>query len=62
MERMVLCRWVDSNYQFYGSYYGRHHSHWAGRDSHDTSYDPANFRRKASFEEAISKASPIWHR
>ncbi len=30
-EMMVLCRWVDSNYQFYGSYYGRRHSHWAGK-------------------------------
>ncbi|HOH50770.1 MAG TPA: hypothetical protein PLI98_08540, partial [Candidatus Hydrogenedentes bacterium] len=28
-ERMIFRRWADTNYQFYGSYYGRHHSDWA---------------------------------
>jgi len=62
-EMMVLCRWVDSNYQFYGSYYGRRHSHWAGKpDPGKPAYDPADFRRKATFAEAISNRAPQWHR
>ncbi len=62
MERMVLCRWIDSNYQFYGTYYGRHHAHWIEPDTSNAAYDPADFRRKPSFEEAISKLAPSWHR
>ena len=53
MELMILCRWADSNYQFYGSYYGRQHQHW---------FDRADFRRKASFDEAIGMFAPEWHR
>jgi hypothetical protein len=59
---MVLSRWVDSNYQFYGSYYGRHHWHWVNPDPSLPEYDPSDFRRKASFEEAISMRAPPWHR
>ena len=59
---MVLARWMDSNYQFYGSYYGRHHWHWVNPDPSRPDYDPADFRRKASFEEAISMRAPGWHR
>ncbi len=62
-ELMVLSRWVDTNYQFYGAYYGRHHQRWA------TNVDPAvpayrleDFRRKSAFEEAISMLAPQWHR
>jgi len=64
MELMVLSRWVDTNYQFYGSYFGRHHPHWADkRDPAVPAYDPAtDFRRKATFEEAISFLAPAWHR
>jgi hypothetical protein len=62
MELMVLSRWVDSNYQFYGTYYGRHHSHWANADPNDDSYKPDNFRRKPMFEEAISMSAPSWHK
>ncbi|MBE0536194.1 MAG: hypothetical protein IH624_11050 [Phycisphaerae bacterium] len=62
MERMVLARWVDSNYQFYGTYYGRHHAHWINRDPANAAYDPADFRRKASFEESVSMFAPSWHR
>jgi hypothetical protein len=62
MELMCLCRWVDSNYQFYGSYYGRHHAHWVNRDPANASYDPADFRRRPLFEEAISMFAPAWHR
>ena len=63
MALQRLYRWVDSNYQFYGSYYGRHHEHWAqAEDPKVPEYTPADFRRKASFEEAISKRAPDWHR
>jgi hypothetical protein len=62
MEEMLLSRWIDSNYQFYGSYYGRHHVHWAKPDSANASYDPADFRRKPQFEEAVSMFAPDWHR
>ena len=63
MELQRLYRWVDSNYQFYGSYYGRHHEHWvANTDPDIPSYTPSDFRRKASFEEAISNRAPKWHR
>ena len=62
MELMILVRWVDTNYQFYGSYYGRHHAHWVNADPKKPSYDPADFRRKAQFQEAISMAAPDWHR
>jgi mono/diheme cytochrome c family protein len=52
-ELMILSRWVDSNYQFYGTYYGRHHS--------DYSANP-DFRREPTFEEAIEKYNkPDWH-
>ena len=62
MELMVLSRWVDSNYQFYGSYFGRQHPHWAKADPKDPAYDPADFRRKATFDEAIAFLAPPWHR
>ncbi|MCX7824674.1 MAG: hypothetical protein N2689_03860, partial [Verrucomicrobiae bacterium] len=62
MELMILSRWVDSNYQFYGSYWGRQHPHWAKADPKDPDYDPANFRRKATFDEAIAFLAPPWHR
>jgi len=61
-ELMVLSRWVDTNYQFYGSYYGRHHPNWVNPDPGRPDYDPADFRRKPTFEEAISFFAPPWHR
>jgi mono/diheme cytochrome c family protein len=61
-ELMILSRWVDCNYQFYGSYYGRHHSAWVNADPQKPSYKPADFRRKPLFEEAISMRAPRWHR
>ena len=61
-DLMVMRRWVDSNYQFYGSYYGRHHSHWVNSDPQVPAYEPADFRRKATFEEAVSLFAPAWHR
>jgi hypothetical protein len=62
IERMVLSRWVDSNYQFYGTYYGRHHARWIEPDSSNAAYNPADFRREPRFEEAVSKRAPDWHR
>ncbi len=62
IELMILSRWVDSNYQFYGSYFGRHHPQWLNPDPGKPSYEPADFRRKATFEEAISFLAPEWHR
>ncbi len=61
-ELMILTRWVDSNYQFYGAYYGRQHSKWQKADAKNAAYDPKDFRRKATFEEAISFEAPAWHR
>ena len=61
-DLMILSRWVDSNYQFYGSYYGRHHTQWEkNADPRVPNYDPQDFRRKATFEEAISPLAPEWH-
>ena len=61
-ELMILVRWVDSNYQFYGSYYGRRYGHWQDADPNVPSYNTSDFRRKATFEEATSPYAPIWHR
>jgi len=61
-ELMILSRWVDSNYQFYGTYYGRHHSAWVNSDPKNASYKPADFRRKPLFVEAVGMFAPDWHR
>jgi mono/diheme cytochrome c family protein len=61
-ELMVLGRWVDTNYQFYGSYFGRQHPQWTKRDPKNAAYDPGDFRRKATFEEATGFLAPPWHR
>lgn len=60
-ELMILCRWVDSNYQYYGSYFGRHHPQWVNADPRNPAYRPADFRRKATFAEATSFLAPAWH-
>jgi len=62
MELMRLSRWADSNYQFYGCYYGRQHPRWVEADPGKPDYDPADFRRKATFEEAVNIDAPEWHR
>jgi len=62
MELMVLARWVDSHYQYYGTYYGRHHAQWVQADPAQAAYRPSDFRRKATFDEAISAGAPEWHR
>jgi len=61
-ELMILSRWVDSNYQFYGTYYGRHHPQWVKADPKVPAYRPADFRRRPTFEEAVSFSAPEWHR
>jgi len=61
-ELMILSRWVDTNYQFYGSYFGRQHPQWVNSDPAVPAYNPADFRRKPTFEEAISFSAPPWHR
>ncbi len=61
-ELMILSRWVDSNYQFYGSYFGRRLPRWISADPANPAYDPGDFRRKATFEEAIGFLAPPWHR
>jgi len=61
-ELMVLSRWVDSNYQFYGSYFGRQHPQWVKPDPKVPAYSPADFRRRATFAEATSFLAPEWHR
>jgi hypothetical protein len=62
MQLMTLCRWVDSNYQFYGSYFGRHHPRWREPDPNVPGYNPADFRRRPTFEEATGFFAPAWHR
>jgi hypothetical protein len=52
-ELMILSRWVDANYQFYGSYYGRRNARFAKEK---------NFRRKATAAEAVSNVAPDWHK
>lgn len=62
MELMVLARWADSNYQFYGTYYGRQNPAWTEPDPNAPAYRVADFRRRPRFEEAISAIAPEWHR
>lgn len=62
LELMVLGRWVDSNYQFYGSFWGRHHAKWQVVDPKFPVYDTKDFRRKATFDEAVDSKAPLWHR
>ncbi len=62
MQRMVLSRWVDSNYQFYGSYFGRQHPQWVNPDPNNPDYNPPDFRRRPTFEEATGFVAPEWHR
>ncbi|MCK5000022.1 MAG: hypothetical protein KAS23_10815, partial [Anaerohalosphaera sp.] len=52
-EMLNLIRWTDTNYQFYGTYFGRHHG------AHKNHPD---FRRRPTFKEAISPHAPDWHK
>ena len=60
-ELMILTRWIDTNYQFYGSYYGRQHPAWQKAKPSNPDWNPKNFRRKATFQEAINMFAPEWH-
>ncbi len=51
-ELIRIITFIDSNAQYYGTYYGRHHS------AHK---DHPNFRVVPTFDEAISSEAPIWH-
>ena len=51
LEEWVRLRtWVDSNGQFYGSYYGRRNLRYKGH---------ANYRPVPTFAEAISPLPPL---
>lgn len=52
-ELIRIITWVDSNAQYYGSYYGRHHSAHEGHP---------NYRVVPTFDEAINPEAPSWHR
>lgn len=60
-ELMILTRWVDTNYQFYGSYFGRQHPTWQKAVTTSPEWDPKDFRRKATFQEATQMYAPSWH-
>ena len=62
MQRMIVARWVDSNYQYYGSYFGRQHPQWMQPDPNTPAYDPDDFRRRPTFLEATGFLAPEWHR
>ena len=62
MQLMILSRWVDTNYQYYGCYFGRQHPQWVKADPRVPAYNPADFRRKATFAEATNFFAPEWHR
>ena len=50
---------------FYNTSYeelARQHPQWVHRDPAVPGYNPADFRRKATFEEAIGFLAPPWHR
>lgn len=50
-ELLLLSNWIDTNCQYYGSYWGRR----------DLRYkDVPNFRRAPTFEEARSSRAPEW--
>ena len=51
-ELWKIFRWIDTNYSFYGTYYGRHHGDWQGH---------SNFRPMPTVEEALSNVAPSWH-
>jgi hypothetical protein len=51
-ERYRISRWIDANYQFYGTYYGRHRGDHAAHP---------NFRVMPTVEEALSTEAPAWH-
>ena len=51
-EMIQLVTWIDSNAQYYGSYYGKHHLAYKGKPG---------FRKLPTFEETIEEVAPGWH-
>jgi len=51
-ELVQVVTWVDSNAQYYGTYYGKHHLAYRNK---------SGFRRLPTFEEAIDNTAPPWH-
>ena len=51
-EMIQVVTWIDSNAQYYGSYYGKHHLAHKGKEG---------FRKVPTFEEAIDDVAPPWH-
>jgi len=51
-EFIQVVTWIDSNAQYYGTYYGKHHLAYKGK---------TGFRRVPTFEETISGRAPAWH-
>jgi hypothetical protein len=51
-EMIQLVTWIDSNAQYYGSYYGKHHIAYR---------DKPGFRQLPSFEEVLDEVAPAWH-
>jgi len=49
-EKVRIWNWIDTNCQFYGSYWGRRHVQWK---------DHSNFRPVSTFDEARSTECPI---
>ncbi|MHC5060402.1 MAG: hypothetical protein ACYTFK_04880 [Planctomycetota bacterium] len=47
-----MVTWIDSNAQYYGTYYGKHHLAHKGK---------TGFRTIPTFEETISGQAPPWH-
>jgi len=51
-EFIQVVTWIDSNAQYYGTYYGKHHLAYR----HKT-----GFRTVPTFEETINNQAPPWH-
>ena len=58
MELMILSRWVDTNYQFYGSYFGRQHPQWVNR----TRETPPTIRPISAAKQRSKKRPVSWLR
>ncbi len=58
-ELMILSRWVDTNYQFYGSYFGRQHPQWVNPDPDKF---PPTIRPISAASRRSKRQSASWHR
>ncbi len=62
MELMILSRWVDTNYQFYGSYFGRQHPQWVKRGSRRSRLRSGRFPPQGDLRGSHGFLAPPWHR